>query len=156
MYPILDLRAHCIGPRRFVADTEEALLRVLESIGIAAVRGKIQPGIWVGSRKIASIGIEILDGITRHGVALNLSGELRPFDLILPCGSAGTHPASVEALGVEPPAPHRIGEAFAVELATILGLEPRAVDRRELDRNTRKRERRRTGAAWMCCRNMGE
>ena len=43
-------------------------------------------GVWVGERKIASIGIRTSQWVTSHGLALNVSPDLSYFDFIIPCG----------------------------------------------------------------------
>jgi lipoate-protein ligase B len=53
-------------------------------------------GVWVANRKIASIGVGVRHWITMHGVALNVSGDLSPFDQITPCGIADVTMTSIE------------------------------------------------------------
>ncbi len=53
-------------------------------------------GVWVEQRKIASIGVGVRHWITMHGFALNVSGDLSPFDRITPCGIADVAMTSIE------------------------------------------------------------
>ena len=53
-------------------------------------------GVWVEQRKIASIGVGVRHWITMHGFALNVSGDLSPFDAITPCGIANVTMTSIE------------------------------------------------------------
>jgi len=140
-YPIVDLRALQIGPRRFVEALERAAVQVLRASGIEAEGGIPVPGVWVENRKIAAIGVEILGGITRHGLSLNLAGELGPFDFVVQCGIADSHATSVDALGVSPPRPIEVGAALANELGTVLGLHPREADATSLLQETRQPRR---------------
>ena len=89
-YAIARLSSHGRGVRRFVSQMEAVLLDVAQSFrrdGFACVQ--VTPGLWVGDRKLASIGIEVRSGISRHGFALNVDVDLRPFAAIVPCGIPG-------------------------------------------------------------------
>ncbi len=44
------------------------------------------PGLWVGDKKIASIGVRVSKFITYHGMAINIQNDLGIFDFIEPCG----------------------------------------------------------------------
>jgi len=138
LYPIVDLRALRIGPRRFVEAIEQATIHVLRAIGVKAERGKAVPGVWVGTHKIAAVGLEILDGVTRHGLSLNLRREITPPDLIIPCGMPDVRPTSVDALANSPPSPIEVGSALARELAAMLDLSPCQVETAALLRETRR------------------
>jgi lipoate-protein ligase B len=60
--------------------------------------------VWIGNRKIASIGVGVRHWITMHGFALNVSGDLAPFGAITPCGIADVTMTSIEKeTGAEPP-----------------------------------------------------
>jgi lipoyl(octanoyl) transferase len=85
-YPIMNIRNERRGARRYVHDLEEAIIRALAVFGLTAHRNDGKTGVWVGSEKIAAIGIHISRGITSHGFALNVSTDLTYFDLIIPCG----------------------------------------------------------------------
>ncbi len=85
-YPIFQLKSGLIGVRRFVEKLEEALILSLRQLKIkAGVRERLI-GVWVDERKIASIGITVQEGVTRHGFALNFGMDLSGFKLINPCG----------------------------------------------------------------------
>jgi lipoyl(octanoyl) transferase len=90
-YPILRLRNFCPGPKNYVHQLEEVLIRTVRDWGIAACRHESWRGVWVttsGTRleKIASIGVRIEHGVTMHGFALNVAVDLHPFTLLVPCG----------------------------------------------------------------------
>jgi lipoate-protein ligase B len=105
-YPILRLRDYCAGPKAFMAQLEEVLIRGLASIGLRSGRRTGMPGVWIRDRKIAALGVRISRGVTRHGFALNVVNDLTPFSAIVPCGLAGIEVTSVarEVMGapVEP------------------------------------------------------
>jgi len=105
-YPILDLRKHGQDLHRYLRALEEILIEMLRSYGIAGERREGLTGVWVGPRKIASIGVGVRHWISMHGFALNVCGDLAPFQEIIPCGIAGVEMTSVEresgkAVGVE-------------------------------------------------------
>jgi lipoate-protein ligase B len=127
-YPIVGLAERGLGPRRFVEAIENALATALRACGVDGIGSGPMPGLWVGDRKLAAIGIEILDGVTRHGLAVNLRGGMDGFDAIVPCGAAEHRPVSVDALGISPPRPREVADRFCHELAGALGLQSRAVD----------------------------
>jgi lipoyl(octanoyl) transferase len=89
-YPIFDLTGE--GMRRdlhwFLRQLEAALIEALASFGIPGERREGYTGVWTAgaSRKIASIGIHVRQWVTWHGFALNVTTDLSPFDLIVPCG----------------------------------------------------------------------
>ena len=70
----------------FVREVEELAIRILASYGLTGDRDSEHPGVWVGQRKIASLGLHFERGISRHGFALNVNCDLKPFEYIVPCG----------------------------------------------------------------------
>lgn len=95
-YPIIDLKRHRRDLHWYLRQVEEALIRGLATLGIAALRREALTGVWIGDRKIASIGVHARDWVTWHGFALNVSTDLASFDLIVPCGIPGVVMTSVE------------------------------------------------------------
>lgn len=86
-YPILDLKPDRKDVHRYIRDLEEALIRALATFDISATRRPGLTGVWLGSDKIAAIGVRVSSGwITSHGFALNVSTDLGFFDAIVPCG----------------------------------------------------------------------
>ncbi len=93
-YPIIDLRSFTprLGAVEYVRLLEEALIRACGDFGIPAQRIAARTGVWtipggsIPEKKIAAIGVHIARGITSHGFALNVTTDLRDFDLIIPCG----------------------------------------------------------------------
>lgn len=85
-YPIIDLNPDRRDVRRYVRDIEEVLIQVAADFGVSAGRIDGLTGVWVGSEKLAAIGVRISRWVTSHGFALNVSTDLRDFDLIVPCG----------------------------------------------------------------------
>lgn len=85
-YPILDLRNHRPDLHWYLRSLEDVLIQALGRLGIEADRNPGLTGVWTAGRKIASIGIHVKQWVTLHGFALNVTTDLDPFDLIVPCG----------------------------------------------------------------------
>jgi lipoate-protein ligase B len=85
-YPILDLRGHRPDLHWYLRSLEDVLIQALGQLGIEAGRNPGLTGVWTAGRKIASIGIHVKQWVTLHGFALNVTTNLNPFDLIVPCG----------------------------------------------------------------------
>ncbi len=87
-YPILKLRDR-LDVRRLVTDLEEVLIRACGDFGLAANRDAEQRGVWVGPRKLASIGLAVRENVTYHGLAHNVTTDLEYFQKLRPCGGSG-------------------------------------------------------------------
>lgn len=94
-YPILNLVDHGHDLHRYLRQLEAVLIQTLSTFGIAADRWIGRTGVWVGERKIASIGIHVSRWVARHGFALNVNMDLAPFALIVPCGIQGARVTSM-------------------------------------------------------------
>lgn len=95
-YPIIDLRKYGQDLHRYLRWLEDLLIETLAGVGIAATTRQGLTGVWVEDRKVASIGVGVRHWITMHGFALNVCGDLTPFDHIVPCGIANVTMTSVE------------------------------------------------------------
>src|SRR6266404_3809396 len=95
-YPIIDLRNCSQDLHRYLRWLEHLLIETLAMAGIAATTREGLTGVWVENRKIASIGVGVRHWITMHGFALNVCGDLSPFDQIVPCGIANVMMTSIE------------------------------------------------------------
>ena len=87
-YPIVNLQAARLGVADYVRTLEGVMLKVAAAFGVAAERNRRNAGIWVGARKLGSIGLCLRRGVTFHGFALNANNGLEPFGWINPCGMA--------------------------------------------------------------------
>ncbi|MCI4371128.1 MAG: lipoyl(octanoyl) transferase LipB [Thermoplasmata archaeon] len=96
-YPILRLPDR-LEVKRLVGDLEDVLLRTCADFGIDATRDGPERGVWVGGKKIASIGLAVHRGVTFHGFALNVTTDLKEFLKIRPCGHDGGIMTSMEKL----------------------------------------------------------
>ena len=99
-YPILDLAPDRRDVHRYVRDLEEVMTRCCAAYGLSATRVPGLTGTWLGDLKIGAIGVRIARWVTSHGFAFNVSNDLAPFELIVPCGIRGRGVTSLErALG---------------------------------------------------------
>lgn len=85
-YPILLLPEGRRDLHRYLRDLEEVVIRVLAEVEIEARREPGLTGVWVGTQKIASIGVAVRRWVTWHGFALNLTTDLAAFRGFQPCG----------------------------------------------------------------------
>ncbi|HJR61064.1 MAG TPA: lipoyl(octanoyl) transferase LipB [Vicinamibacterales bacterium] len=85
-YPIIDLKPDRCDVHRYVRDIEEVMIRTAAAFEIEAGRLPGLTGAWVGSEKLAAIGVRIAKWVTSHGFAFNVNTTLDHFDFIVPCG----------------------------------------------------------------------
>src|SRR6266487_5024705 len=95
-YPIIDLRRCGQDLHRYLRWLEQLLIELLANYGITAWRREALTGVWIDHRKIASIGVGVRNWITMHGFALNVCGDLSPFNYIIPCGINNVAMTSME------------------------------------------------------------
>jgi lipoate-protein ligase B len=86
VYPIFDLARRGRDLRRFITNLEEGIIRALAGYSLVCRRRNRYTGVWVGDRKIASIGVAVTQWISYHGAAINLTTDLARFNIINPCG----------------------------------------------------------------------
>ena len=96
-YPIM----HVSNVRAFVETMEGALVRALGEAGVEATtrEGREFTGVWVGERKIGSIGIHVSRRVSMHGFAVNVENDLAPFDWVVACGLPGVRMTSLRQEG---------------------------------------------------------
>ena len=109
LYPLLDLRRHGLGARRLVTLLEQTVVDWLAGQGIESAPRADAPGVYVGEAKIAALGLRIRRGCSYHGLAVNISMDLAPFQRINPCGHAGMPVIDLAAMGIDCP----LADAFA-------------------------------------------
>lgn len=96
VYPIIDLRGARMTVVDYIESLEQVMIRAAADWGINAIRHPMNRGVWVGNKKLGSVGIAIRRGIAFHGMALNVNLSLRPFGWINPCGLQDTRMTSME------------------------------------------------------------
>ncbi|MBI5411469.1 MAG: lipoyl(octanoyl) transferase LipB [Nitrospirae bacterium] len=124
-YPILFLTCFCPGPKAYMRLLEEVIIRTLACWGIEGRRIDKWTGVWVGQGlvKIAAMGVRIVQGVTMHGFALNVTVDLAPFRRIIPCGIAGCHVTSMAALLGTSVNGGLVRRRIAEQFADVFGLE---------------------------------
>ena len=95
-YPLIDLHRCGHDLHKYLRWLERLLIEFIAGYGIAASRRESLTGVWIGERKIASIGVGVRHWITMHGFALNVCGDLSPFNHIVPCGINNVAMTSME------------------------------------------------------------
>lgn len=101
-YPIVSLRPYGDDVHEYVRRLERVMIGALSDHGVTAGLIDGQTGVWVGSRKIGSIGVHVSRGVTTHGLAVNVNNDLQPFEWIVPCGIEGCQVTSLSReLGAE-------------------------------------------------------
>ena len=118
-YPIIDLRGCGQDLHRYLRWLEQLLIEMLAQYEIAATQRVSLTGVWIDDRKIASIGVGVRHWITMHGFALNVCGDLSPFNYIVPCGINNVAMTSMEK---------ETGRTFSVEIVAA-SLEKLALNR---------------------------
>lgn len=126
-YPILKL----VGKERsvpwYMRALETVLIELLRTYGIACEAREGATGVWlVGkNKKIASQGVAITSWVTYHGIALNISNDLRGFARIQPCGFSASVMANMqEQLGENCPTLSQVKQDFVRVFCEVLEREP--------------------------------
>ena len=127
-YPIFDLRHHGRDVLHFCRRVEAALIGTLAGFGLAGLAVPGKAGVWVGERKIASLGISLRRWVTFHGFALNVGVDLAGFQVIRPCGEEPEIMTTMAALLGRRLAMDAVRDRVAAEFARVFGFgESRAV-----------------------------
>jgi lipoate-protein ligase B len=86
IYPIINIKKRNITVNAYVRLLEDWIVKVLGIFGIDSGGSDRGVGIWSNEKKIGFVGIHIGNGITSHGLSLNVSNDLNMFNSIIPCG----------------------------------------------------------------------
>lgn len=124
-YPIIRLNDHRLSVGGYVHMLERAVTDTLARFGVVAQKDACAVGVWVEQggvlAKVCAIGVRIRRGVSLHGLALNVSTDLRYFNLIVPCGLAGRPVTSLEKLlGPRTPPLGRVKEVLLAQLNEVL------------------------------------
>ncbi len=95
VYPIIDLERARLSVVDYVTALEAVMIRTAADFGVTAERSEVNRGVWVGNRKLGSVGIALRRGISWHGLAFNADPDLTPFGWIHPCGLSGVEMTSL-------------------------------------------------------------
>jgi lipoate-protein ligase B len=134
LYPVLDLLAGGLKVADHVWRLEEVVIRTAAAWGLKAGRNPMNRGVWVGTSKLASVGIAVRRGISFHGIALNVNLSIEPFRWIHPCGLPGIGVTTMEQELVRPLSVAEVRETVKEETEGVFGVElvPRAISELEI------------------------
>jgi lipoyl(octanoyl) transferase len=124
-YLICDIQKLGLGVRDCVAAIEQGLFDWLGKKGVVGGRREGYPGVWVGREKLAAIGLNFSRNVSMHGFALNLTVDLAPFGLIVPCGITDGGVTSLEHLLGPAEVPDPAAAASEVGAAVVASLTRR-------------------------------
>ncbi|MEX1103190.1 MAG: lipoyl(octanoyl) transferase LipB [Dehalococcoidia bacterium] len=127
-YGIVDLKAWEIGVVDYAALLEKTVIGVLADWGVKGEQVPAARGVWVGARKIASLGINVRRWVTMHGIALNIDPDMSHFDLINSCGMPDVEMTSLSAeVAKQVPMPDVV-EAFVFHFGRVFECTTETVD----------------------------
>jgi lipoyl(octanoyl) transferase len=89
IYFLLNIKKRNLGPKKFVKQLENLVQKTLLDFQIQSNAIEGSPGVYVDSKKIASIGLRFSKGYSYHGISINVDMDLDPFKNINPCGYEG-------------------------------------------------------------------
>ena len=95
-YPIVKLKTLKLDVNAYIRSLEQIGIELLSSLGVESQRVKGKPGLWVGEKKIASLGVQLKKWVSFHGMAINITNDLSIFDHFVPCGLEGVEITSVQ------------------------------------------------------------
>ncbi|WP_413477552.1 lipoyl(octanoyl) transferase LipB [Vibrio hibernica] len=117
-YFLINLRRKKLGVRELVTHIENIIIETLATFDIDSTARADAPGVYVGTKKICSLGLRIRKGCSFHGLALNVNMDLTPFLRINPCGYAGMEMVQVKDVN----GPNNINEVEIVLMKKITEL----------------------------------
>jgi len=128
IYPLLNLRRLKLGIRDLVVALENAVIAFAADLSIAASGSRKAPGVYVEGAKLASVGLRIRRGACYHGMALNVSLDLAPFERINVCGYKDLRVTRLADLGIALSV-ESAAQALLPHLLRQLGFEEPAYER---------------------------
>ena len=133
VYPIVNLRASKLSVVGYVGNLEEVMIRSVSDWGIAAQRKDKNRGIWVGRRKIGSVGVAVRRGVAFHGVSLNVNISLAPFQWMHPCGLKNVETTSMENELAKPLSLKQVRQTVQKHFMQIFNVDMAATDVQHLE-----------------------
>jgi len=132
VYPIMDLHTARIGVVEFVEALEKVMLKTVAFWGIKAEQSSANRGIWVGDKKLGSIGIALRKGVSFHGLALNVNLDLLPFSWIQPCGLQNIQMTSMKQESSREISMNKVRESIKENFESVFGMQPIDINWSEL------------------------
>ena len=122
-YPILALPEERRDLHRYMHDLEQVVIGVLAEFDIEGQRVPKLTGVWVGERKIASIGVAVRRWVTWHGLALNVHTDLEAFQGFSPCGLDPQVMTRMADLAEMPPGTTLVEVLLVKHMCEVFGYE---------------------------------
>jgi len=123
VYPIIQLRGHYRGVRRYIGLLEQTVILTLRSLGIAANTDPAFPGVWVRTRKIAAVGVRVRRRVAMHGLCLNVRIWHEGFRWIIPCGIQGRGVTSIHECRATVPKMEEIVREFIRHFSRLFAMK---------------------------------
>jgi lipoyl(octanoyl) transferase len=101
IYVLIDVRRRGMGVRTLVTAMEKAVINLLAYYDVQALARPDAPGVYVDQSKVSALGLRVRKGASYHGLSLNCSMDMQPFQRINPCGYSGMSVTQLTDLGVE-------------------------------------------------------
>ncbi|MGQ0443138.1 MAG: lipoyl(octanoyl) transferase LipB [Methylophilaceae bacterium] len=111
IYLLIDLNRRKLKVRQLVTMIENSIIALLAPFNVHATAMADAPGVYVNTKKIASIGLRLKKNVCYHGLSLNVNMDLSPFKAIDPCGYVGLEMTQTYDLGITQ-TPQQLGEAL--------------------------------------------
>lgn len=128
-YPIVLLPEDRRDLHRYLRDLEQVVIDVLASYGVAGRREAGLTGVWIGARKVCSIGVAVRRWVTWHGLALNVSSDEAAFRAFRPCGLDPNVMTRLADHVASTPTLDEVGERLVASFARTFGYD--AIERND-------------------------
>lgn len=123
-YPVVRLRDR-FGLVDFIRTLEQVIIDTARDFGVSGRRIEGRTGVWADpaglpAEKFAQIGIRVTEGIVTHGLAVNCSNSLVPFDSFVPCGITDAGVTTMSRLTGRTVTPSEVAPALLQHLTAAL------------------------------------
>lgn len=135
IYPIINLEGINTHLDFYLRSLEDIVIRTLAKWGIKGTKVKEYTGVWVGDKKIASIGISVKKWVTYHGIALNINTDMSYFQKINPCGLNSDVMISMKDIIRRDVPVDQVFYYIMKEFEVEFGRPARLADKNELEQN---------------------
>ncbi|MBA4366192.1 MAG: lipoyl(octanoyl) transferase [Desulfobacterium sp.] len=133
-YPVVNLQRQGLSVTEYVRLLEQVMIMTCHEFSVQASRNPVNPGIFIGNRKLGSVGIAIRHGVSFHGFALNIDIALEPFQWIHPCGLRDIKITSLQKETSSPLNLKMIQRSAQQHFCALFGIEPVQVELSELEK----------------------
>jgi len=132
-YPILNLERFKKDIHWYLRQLEEVIIRTLKHFDMEGIRSEGETGVWIGSEKIAALGIKVSRWVTMHGFAFNVNPDLAYFGKIIPCGIFHKGVTSMAEILKEDITISNVSPVLLQEFESVFHVTLRSMDKSEID-----------------------